>query len=473
MLDEPANTGLAALVAGAGLAAPMDTLDLDHSHFAALGDSVLSSGGLTDVLDAASLLSGIDDSFRSLGGLDPILSEFKFTDLANFGLAPALAGIELPVPRLPDIGEMVGQSLLYGLGTHGAALSNMQPQVLSLSETVNSVLPASTVDTLGLMGGINVARTILSVVEPQINWAGVAAGLSSMADVFQSLASQVRQLHVGLAPVLECLPTLISPLSSLEKMTGSLAPLAQMAGSWAPDAFTAVQMGLPRMMQELLRSLPSMDLIGSHAAHLFAEIGSVTDWAKQLKPSVLAEARYAFDAYMKGDPEPMKNFLHRCLRLRPVSEDHCQALAVAMFERAWEQEVDLTDDQSVRSILTQYARQGCDLERDHQIRGASIGYIPEGWEQRATLPGPEDLVIPRLVPWAQQFETAPVRYVASRLDDREEAVVRAFSENGRMTWPKASALVEEDRAQGERARRKLIRLGKKWSRLENDGRVCS
>ncbi|MFI1926298.1 hypothetical protein [Streptomyces sp. NPDC020377] len=40
----------------------------------------------------------------------------------------------------------------------------------------------------------------------------------------------------------------------------------------------------------------------------------------------------------------MKDFL----RLWPVLEDHCQALAVAMVERAWEQEADLTDDQSVR-----------------------------------------------------------------------------------------------------------------------------
>ncbi|MFE7514128.1 hypothetical protein ACFU8I_23310 [Streptomyces sp. NPDC057540] len=471
MLDEPPSTGIAAPVRGDGLAAPVDTVDLDHSGFAAL-DSALSSGGLTDVLDTASFLPGIDDSFRSLGGLDAILSES--IDLADFGLAPALTGIELPVPRLPDLGEMVGQSLLNGLGTQSAVLSNMQSQVLFLSETVNSVLPASTVDTLGLMGGISVAGTILSVVEPQINnWASVAAGLSSMANVFQPLSSQVRQLHVGLAPVLECLPTLISPLSSLEKMAGSLAPLAQMAESWAPDTFTAVQMGLSQMVQEILHFLPSMNLIGSHVTHLFAEIGAVTDWAKQLKPSALAEARYAFDAYMKGDPEPMKRFLHRCLRPRPVSEDHCQALAVAMLERAWEQEVDLTDDRSVRLILAHYARQGCDLEPDHQIRGASIGYIPERWEQPATLPGPEDLVIPRLVPWAQQFETAPVRYVASRLDDQEEAVVRAFSEHGRMTWPKASALVEQDRAQGERARRKLIRLGKKWNGLETEGREFS
>lgn len=212
------------------------------------------------------------------------------------------------------------------------------------------------------------------------------------------------------------------------------------------------------------------DLIGGHVADLFAGVRSVADWAKRLKPFVLAEARYAFDAYMKGDTEPMKEFLRRCLRLWPVLEDHCQALAVAMFERDWEQEADLTDDQSVRRVLIRYARQGCDSERDHQIRGASIGYIPDGWEHRDTAPGPEDLVIPRLVPWAQQFETAPVRYAAGRLNEQEQAVVRAWSENHPLPWPKASDLVQQDEAQGERARRKLIRLGKEWRRRENNRR---
>ncbi|WP_416531087.1 hypothetical protein [Streptomyces coelicoflavus] len=120
---------------------------------------------------------------------------------------------------------------------------------------------------------------------------------------------------------------------------------------------------------------------------------------------------------------------------------------MAMVERAWEQEADLTDDHSVRRVRGQYARQGCDLERDHQICGASIGYIPEGWEQPDTVPGPEDLVISLLVPCAQQFETVPVRYVAGRLNEQEQALARAWSENHPMTWPKASNRVQQDEAQ--------------------------
>jgi hypothetical protein len=366
----------------------MDGPGLDHGVFPPLDDAVLNSGSLADVVDTAAFWSGISDSLQPLAGISSMLSEF--TDLANFGLAPAIANIELPVPRLPNIGEMVGQSLLDGLGTRNAALSalaSVQPQVLSLPETVNSVLHSSAVNTLGLLDGLNPARAALSVIEPQVNslasMLGPATRLSSMADAFQPLAglgALVRQSQVGLAPAFESLPALLPPLTSLAKIAGTLAP----------NRF-AIPVGLPQMVQEILRTRPPLaDLIGSHVADLFAGVRSVADWAKRLKPSVLAEARYAFDAYMKGDTEPMKDFLRRCLRLWPVLEDHCQALAVAMVERAWEQEADLTDDQSVRRVLIRYARQGCDFERDHQIRGASIGYIPEGWEQRDTVPGPED-----------------------------------------------------------------------------------
>ncbi|MFE5049042.1 hypothetical protein ACFRAI_22300 [Streptomyces sp. NPDC056637] len=436
-------------------------LDQDNGIFPPLDEAVLTSSRPAGVVDTASLLSGISDSLQPLGGLGTALSEF--TGLTSFGPAPAVARIELPIPRLPNIAEVVGQPLLDELGTCTAELSNVQSQVLSLSETVNSVLQSSAANTLGLMGGINVAQAALSVAEPQItNWASVATCLSSMADVFQPLASHVRQLHVGLAPVLERLPTLIAPLPTVDKMAGALVPLAQMTGALAPDGF-AIPVGLARMMQEICRTLPSLEnLIGGHVADLFAGVGSVADWAKRLKPPVFAEARYAYDAYRKGDTEPMKAFLRRCLRLWPVMEDHCQALAVAMIERAWEQEVDLTDDRSVRRVLTRYARQGCDFERDHQIGGVPIGYIPDGWEQRDTVPGPEDLVLPRLVPWDQHFEADPVRDVLGRFNEQELAVVRAWSENYPIPWTEAPALVQQDKAQGEHNRRKLKALSREW-----------
>jgi hypothetical protein len=60
-----------------------------------------------------------------------------------------------------------------------------------------------------------------------------------------------------------------------------------------------------------------------------------------------------------------------------------------------------------------------------------------------------------------------VRYVAGQLNEQEQALVRVWSENHPMTWPKASDAVQQDEAQGVRARRKLKRLGKEWRRREN------
>ncbi|WP_232108034.1 hypothetical protein [Streptomyces gossypiisoli] len=255
----------------AGLAAPMDRLDLGYGVFPPLDDAVLNRASLADVVDTASFWPGVSDSFQPLVGLNTILREF--TEQANLGLAPALASIELLVPQVPNIGEMVGQSLLEGLGTRNAALSalaGVQPQVLSLSETVNSVLQSSAVNTLGL-DGLNSVRAVLSVVEPQINSlasvVGSAARLSSMAEAFQplvGLGELVRQSHVGLAPVFEGLPALIAPLSSVAKVAGTLAS----------NSF-AIQVGLPQLVQDVLRALPPMaDLIGGHVADLFAGVRS-------------------------------------------------------------------------------------------------------------------------------------------------------------------------------------------------------
>ncbi|WP_242548873.1 hypothetical protein [Streptomyces albidoflavus] len=165
-LDELSDAGLAAPVDGTGLA--MDRSDLDHGAFSLLDDAVLHSGRLADVVDTAAFWSGVSDSFQPLIGLSTMVSEF--TSRANFSLAPALAGIELAVPRLPNIGEVVGQSLLDGLGAHNASLSalaDVRPQILSLSESVNSVLP-SVANTLGLLDGLNLAKAVLSAIEPQV-----------------------------------------------------------------------------------------------------------------------------------------------------------------------------------------------------------------------------------------------------------------------------------------------------------------
>ncbi|MEU9572325.1 hypothetical protein AB0D62_21110 [Streptomyces massasporeus] len=99
-----------------GLVAPMDTLDLDQGALPLLDDGVLASGSRAVVVDTASFVSCISDS------LDKPLA-YLGTGRANFGLAPVIAGIHLPVTRLPNIGETVGKPVLDGRGDHKAVLS--------------------------------------------------------------------------------------------------------------------------------------------------------------------------------------------------------------------------------------------------------------------------------------------------------------------------------------------------------------
>ncbi|CAL9332977.1 hypothetical protein SUDANB1_00105 [Streptomyces sp. enrichment culture] len=151
-----------------GPAAPMDTLDLDPCVVPPLDDGVLNSGSVADVVDTASSVFGISDFVEPRAYLGSMVGEF--TERASF-LAPVIAGIDPLVPRLPNIGEVVGKSLLDGLGDHNAGLSavaGVQPHVLSLSQSVNSLRRSSAVGTLGLPDGRNPARAMLPGVEPQI-----------------------------------------------------------------------------------------------------------------------------------------------------------------------------------------------------------------------------------------------------------------------------------------------------------------
>lgn len=102
--------------------------------------------------------------------------------------------------------------------------------------------------------------------------------------------------------------------------------------------------------------------------------------------------------------------------------------------------------------------------------GVSIAHIPDGWEQSDTAPGPENVVIPRLVSWAQQFETESVRYVVGRFNEQEQAVPRVLAKNSPMPRTKAPTLVQQDAAQTEHNRRKLKSVAKEWRRLENNCR---
>ncbi|WP_406482492.1 hypothetical protein [Streptomyces sp. NBC_01615] len=184
-----------------------------------------------------------------------------------------------------------------------------------------------------------------------------------------------------------------------------------------------------------------------------------------LVPSLVLRAEHAFAAYVNNDPEPMKQFLHDVLRVRPVRDDHCQAMAEAMLTRTWEEEADLGDDESVRIVLSRCARKGSDLVYDHMVRGHRIVTLDEGGERIAERPPtPEEIVLEQLVPWAQLFDIASVRFAAGRLNPQDQAVARAWSAQHGMTWTQAPLAVGQDPSRGEHTRRLLKAHGREWIR---------
>ncbi|QJS10784.1 hypothetical protein HKX69_15815 [Streptomyces argyrophyllae] len=186
---------------------------------------------------------------------------------------------------------------------------------------------------------------------------------------------------------------------------------------------------------------------------------SITRLLESLGAPIVWHARAALAAYLHGDHEPMREFLYRHLRLRPPTEDHAQALAMALFLREWEKQVDLQDTDAVRAVLRKYAREGNDLDSDHQVMGHKIDHVEEGIDLLSPTPGPEALAIATVVPWVDQFDNRHVRYATGRLKDAEQRVARVWAEYAPINWRQAPPLVGQDVAMGERVRRKLLRLG--------------
>ncbi|KUO20781.1 hypothetical protein AQJ91_12810 [Streptomyces dysideae] len=200
----------------------------------------------------------------------------------------------------------------------------------------------------------------------------------------------------------------------------------------------------------LLRGLPD-DLLNP--------LRSVARRIERLGAPIVWAAHAALNAYLDGDHDPMREFLHKHLRLRPPTEDHAQALALALLVREWEKEVDLQDADAVRAVLRKYAREGNDLDGDHQVMGRMIGHLPEGLDLLSPAPGPEALAIARVVPWPEHFDNRDVRYATRRLKETEQTVARVWAENPELNWLQAPELVGQDVAMGTRVRRKLLRAG--------------
>ncbi|CAM5448658.1 hypothetical protein SHIRM173S_00348 [Streptomyces hirsutus] len=200
----------------------------------------------------------------------------------------------------------------------------------------------------------------------------------------------------------------------------------------------------------LLRGLPD---------GLLQPLRSITRLLESLGAPIVWLARAALDAYLHDDHDPMREFLYTHLRLRPPTEDHAQALAMALILREWENQVDIQDADAVRAVLRKCAQEGNDLDGDHQVMGHKIGHMEEGIDLLSPQPGPEALAIATAVPWAEHFDNRHVRYATGRLKDTEQQVARVWAENAPINWRQAPPLVGQDVAMGERVRRKLLRLG--------------
>jgi hypothetical protein len=411
-------------------------------------------GSFKDVLGSGLLgrsslspLAGIESSLSSLAALETAL-------VATI--------VELPALQIPNIAQLVSKPLFDNLGMRNIAASAFEAVRVPSLPSVALLSPA--LPSAGLFDAFASVKSLLSMVDSHscVLRSGLAlSGFASSVQVLTELPSSYgRQMKT----------TLAEPLSTLARLY--VPPLPPLAGSIGPamaDVFASA--GMQRILKDSFAIRPLLaELIGDRLSGVLAGVRASVAWVERLRPSVLADARYAYKAYMAGDREPMKRFLLRSLRLWPVTEDHCQAMAVAMWEGRWEQEADLTDDRSVRKVLCGYARQGNISEYDHEIRGAKIGYIPDGWNQPDPGPGPEEEAISRLLPWVERFETATVRSILRQLSAQERAVVRVWAENHPVAWTVAPTLVHQDPSQGERNRRKLIRLGQIARQRENNRR---
>ncbi|MFD4833313.1 hypothetical protein ACFWPV_26175 [Streptomyces uncialis] len=84
------------------------------------------------------------------------------------------------------------------------------------------------------------------------------------------------------------------------------------------------------------------------------------------------------------------------------------------------------DADAVRLALRACAREGNDLDSDHQVMGRSVGHLPAGIDLRSPEPGPEDVAVSAATPWADRFDNRHVRY-ATKLKSNEQGVARAWS----------------------------------------------
>jgi hypothetical protein len=203
---------------------------------------------------------------------------------------------------------------------------------------------------------------------------------------------------------------------------------------------------------------------------LIAPMQTLVKWVATI-PWMVLEAEAALDAYAAGDPEPLFTFMATRLRLRRPTEDHAQALALALFTQDWKRDTDIRDPDAVRLVLRKLAAAGEDREANHQVAGGKIASLEHLQSRKVVLPhcatpGPEEIVVAELVSWIDRFNSRHVRNVVGRLNELERAVTRTWAEESYPSWPEAVLLHQQGPQFALRMQRKLRRHGKEIARRQ-------
>lgn len=206
-------------------------------------------------------------------------------------------------------------------------------------------------------------------------------------------------------------------------------------------------------------------------AQLMAPMQAAAAWVARI-PWLVIQAEAALDAYVRGDREPMFDFIRTCLGLRRPTDDHAQALALALFAQDWKDTTDLRDPRAVRLALHKLAAAGEVWEANHQVAGYKIASLEDLQAKEVRLPpshaaGPEETVVKELVSWVDSFDSRHVVNVVRRLGEPEMAVTRTWAEETFPDWSEAVLLHRQEPRFANRMKRKLRREGKEITRRLN------
>ncbi|MER6121293.1 hypothetical protein ABT173_01045 [Streptomyces sp. NPDC001795] len=210
-------------------------------------------------------------------------------------------------------------------------------------------------------------------------------------------------------------------------------------------------------------------LKSTQVEYLMGPMQTQAEWIVQI-PWLVIEAEAALKAYIRGDKEPIFTFMVTRLKLRRPTDDHAQALALALLAQDWKRTADHRDPRAVRLALRSLVNAGEDWEANHQIAGGRIASLDDLQSRLLIHPscreaGPEAIVIANVVPWAEHFDSRDVRHAVARLNETETAVTRTWAEDTYPNWREAAMLHQQKAPEfSDRVRRKLRRSGKEMAR---------